>query len=267
VPVSDEIKPMKVVILCGGKGTRLREETEYRPKPMVPIGCQPILWHIMKTYAHYGFKEFVLCLGYKGDTIKDYFLNYSRLASDVTVKLGKPGEAVFHNSHEEEDWTVTLANTGEDTMTGGRVKRVQQYVDGDAFMLTYGDGVGDVDLKALLRFHQRHGKIGTVTGVRPPGRFGEMGITKNRVMEFNEKPQASGGIINGGFFVFNRELFRFLNDDPNLIFEQQPLRSLAARKQLMCFEHDGFWQPMDTFREFELLNKLWDGGRAPWKVW
>ena len=258
---------MQVVILCGGKGTRLREETEYRPKPMLPIGDFPILWHIMKTYAHHGHNEFVLCLGYKGQVIKDYFLNYRHVVNDFTLKLGQPGKIAFHNSSNEENWTVTLANTGEEAMTGARVKRVEQYLAGDTFMLTYGDGVGDVNIAELLEFHRRHGKLATLTGVSPPGRFGELSMQDNRVIEFNEKPQTTGGLINGGFFVCQREVLRYLTDDPGLILEQAPLRKLAADGQLMCFPHQGFWQPMDTFREFEMLNEMWRKNQAPWKVW
>jgi glucose-1-phosphate cytidylyltransferase len=259
---------MQVVILCGGKGTRLREETEYRPKPMIPIGDFPILWHIMKTYAHFGHKEFVLCLGYKGQVIKDYSLNYRQVMSDFTLKLGEKETMQFHNSCVEEDWTVTLANTGEETMTGGRVKRIEKYIKGDTFLLTYGDGVGNIDIKALLEFHRQHGKVATLTGVRPPGRFGELTTENGLITQFNEKPQATAGRINGGFFVLSREIFRYLDGDSDeLIFEQEPLRRVAADKQLMCFPHDGFWQPMDTFREFELLNQLWRNGNAPWKIW
>ena len=258
---------MKVIILCGGKGTRLREETEYRPKPMVPIGQRPILWHIMKNYAHHGHKNFVLCLGYKGEMIKDYFRNYHLNTSDVTVRLGEKGKVTFHDPSQEEDWTVTLADTGEDTMTGGRLQRVQTYVKDDLFLMTYGDGVGNIDINALMKFHKKHGKIATLTGVRPPGRFGELNTSADRITEFNEKPQTTAGVINGGFFVFNRKFFDYLNDDPGLILEQSPLQRAAADGQLMCFRHEGFWQPMDTFREFDLLNNLWNGGKAPWKVW
>jgi len=258
---------MEVVILCGGKGTRLREETEYRPKPMVPIGDRPILWHIMRIYAHYGCHEFVLCLGYKGEMIKDYFLKYRQAVSDFTVRLGADSKPVYHDAHLEEDWTVTLANTGAETMTGCRVKRIQKYIRGDTFMLTYGDGVGNVDIAKLAAFHQSHGRIATLTGVRPAGRFGELVTDRNRVTEFNEKPQTAAGQINGGFFVFSRRLFEFLDDDPDLILEREPLRRLAAAGELMCYAHEGFWQPMDTFREFELLNELWRKGQAPWKVW
>ena len=258
---------MQVIILCGGKGTRLREETEYRPKPMLPIGPRPILWHIMKTYAHYGHTDFVLCLGYKGQMIKDYFLNYRFTASDITVRLGEKGKVTFHDASEEENWTVTLADTGEDTMTGGRLQRVKKYVKDDLFLMTYGDGVGDIDIPALVKFHKAHGKIATLTGVRPPGRFGELNTESDRITEFNEKPQTTAGVINGGFFVFNRKFFDYLNDDPGLILEQSPLQRAAADGQLMCFRHEGFWQPMDTFREFDLLNNLWNAGKAPWKVW
>lgn len=259
---------MQVVILCGGKGTRLREETEYRPKPMVPVGDFPILWHIMKTYAHYGHKEFILCLGYKGQVIKDYFLNYRYLSNDFTLKLGQDQELAFHGSAGgEDDWTITMANTGEDTMTGGRVKRVEKYIKGDYVMLTYGDGVGNIDINALIEFHKKHGKLATLTGVRPPGRFGELMTDDSLITEFNEKPQTSGGRINGGFFVFSRDVFKYLSADAGSILEQEPLRSLAADRQLACYPHDGFWQPMDTFREFEMLNQLWAKKQAPWKVW
>jgi glucose-1-phosphate cytidylyltransferase len=258
---------MQVVILCGGKGTRLREETEYRPKPMVPIGENPILWHIMKLYAHYGHDEFILCLGYKGWVIKDHFLNYRQIVSDFTLKLGQQRSLRYHNTSGEENWTVTLANTGEDTMTGARVKRIEKFIKDDCFMLTYGDGVGNIDLAALLEFHRRHGKLATLTGVSPPGRFGELMMENDRVVEFNEKPQTVGGLINGGFFIFQRAVFRYFNESADLVLEQEPLRRLAADGQLMCFPHRGFWQPMDTFREFELLNNLWRTGQAPWKVW
>jgi glucose-1-phosphate cytidylyltransferase len=258
---------MKVVILCGGKGTRLREETEYRPKPMVPIGDRPILWHIMKIYACHGFNEFVLCLGYKGELIKDYFLKYRHMAGDFTLHLRNHAEIVHHDPGFDENWTVTLANTGADTMTGGRVKRIEKYIPDDTFMLTYGDGVGNVDIQALLAFHRSHGRIATLTGVRPAGRFGELVTDRGRVTEFNEKPQTSGGQINGGFFVFSRRVFDFLSGDSREILEQEPLRQLAARGELMCFSHEGFWQPMDTYREFELLNDLWARGQAPWKIW
>ncbi len=260
---------MKVVILCGGKGTRLREETEYRPKPMVPIGNRPILWHIMKIYAAQGFNEFVLCLGYKGEMIKDYFRNYFWMTSNVTLKLGQNPDVRFHSHHDEEDWTVTLTDTGEETLTGGRVNRIKDFLGDDKeFFLTYGDGVGNVDINALLKFHRSHGKKLSLTAVRPPGRFGELGLDKNnRVMEFNEKPQTTEGRINGGFFVASTSIFDYLQDSDQIMFENQPMRKLAAEGELMAFPHDGFWQPMDTFSEYNLLNKMWADGKAPWKIW
>jgi glucose-1-phosphate cytidylyltransferase len=261
--------PMKVVILCGGKGTRLREETEYRPKPMAPIGNRPILWHIMKIYAAHGYKDFILCLGYKGEMIKDYFRNYLWMTSDVTLRLGQKPGAKFHNHHDEEDWSVTLADTGEETMTAGRIAKIKQFIGDDPdFFLTYGDGVGNVDIAASLAFHRQHGKKLTVTAVHPPGRFGEMGIAPSgAVLTFNEKPQAAEGRINGGFFVASRAIFDHVQDSETVMFEQRPIQTMTAEGQVMAFPHDGFWQPMDTYSEFNLLNRLWAGGQAPWKVW
>jgi len=259
---------VKVVILCGGKGTRLREETEYRPKPMVPIGNRPILWHIMKIYASYGHKDFVLCLGYKGAIIKEWFRNFRWLTSDVTVRLGDNPKFKFIDPISEKDWTVTLAETGDETMTGGRIKAIEKYIGEDEeFLLTYGDGLGNVDIHSLVNFHREKKKVLTMTGVRPPGRFGEIKVENDNVVNFLEKPQASGGLINGGFFVANREIFRWLNDSPDLVFEAQPLSNLSEKNQLACFMHYGFWQPMDTFQEFLLLNKIWESGRADWKSW
>jgi glucose-1-phosphate cytidylyltransferase len=261
---------MKVVILCGGKGTRLREETEYRPKPMVPIGNRPILWHIMKIYAAFGFTEFVLCLGYKGEMIKDFFRNYLWLNSHITLRLGRQANVKFHNHHDEEDWTVTLADTGEETLTAGRILRIKQFIGDDPeFFLTYGDGVGNIDIAAALAFHRRHGKKLTVTAVRPPGRFGELDLApQGQVLAFNEKPQAAEGRINGGFFVASRSVFDYLEPDADqVMFEQKPVQTIAREGQLMAFPHDGFWQPMDTFSEYSLLNRLWAEGKAPWKTW
>ncbi len=260
---------LKVVILCGGKGTRLREETEYRPKPMVPIGERPILWHIMKIYAAHGFKDFILCLGYKGEMIKDYFRNYLWMTSDVTLRLGRQPDVRFHNHHGEEDWSVTLVDTGPETLTAGRVNRIRAYVEGDSdFFLTYGDGVGDVDLKAELAFHRKHGKLMTLTAVRPPGRFGEINLTPDgSITAFNEKPQVTQGRINGGFFVVSTRIFPRLKNSDAVLLEQEPMRQLAREGQLKAFCHDGFWQPMDTFQEFTLLNRLWAEGNAPWKTW
>lgn len=258
---------MKVVILCGGKGTRLREETEYRPKPMVPIGARPILWHIMRIYAAHGHTEFILCLGYKGDMIKDWFRNFHWMTSDVRLRIGDP-EPTFFTPVEEQGWSVTLADTGEDTMTGARIKRVEKYLgEDDEFLLTYGDGVGNVDITASIAFHRSQKRILTLTGVRPPGRWGELQIDDGIVTTFFEKPQTSAGRINGGFFVANRRVFEYLTDDPALSFEQQPLTALSRDGQLACFAHDGFWQPMDTYQEFMLLNRLWAENRAAWKVW
>jgi glucose-1-phosphate cytidylyltransferase len=258
---------MKVVILCGGKGTRLREETEYRPKPMVPIGNRPILWHIMKIYAAHGHTDFILCLGYKGDLIKDWFRNLHWMVSDVRLKIGD-SDVKFFGDFDERGWNVTLADTGQDTMTAGRIKQIEKYLDKDEeFLLTYGDGVSDVNITESIRYHRESGRTLTLTGVRPPGRFGELQVSNGVVTNFFEKPQTSGGRINGGFFVANRSLFKYLRDDPTIMFEQQPLNDLSRDGQLGCYSHDGFWQPMDTYQEFMLLNRMWDEARAPWKVW
>jgi glucose-1-phosphate cytidylyltransferase len=260
---------MPLMILCGGQGSRLREETSVRPKPMVEIGGRPILWHIMKLYAWYGFRDFILCLGYKGHVIREYFLNYKRYHADLTVTLGAPTAVEYHSQHSEEDWRVTLVETGATSQTGARVARAGRYVESEAFCLTYGDGVGNVDIGALLQFHRKHGKLGTVTGVRPPGRFGELELDGDgRAVEFNEKPQVTAGFINGGFFVFQREfLHEYVHDQDDLFLEQAPLQRLAKDGELMVFAHEGFWQPMDTYRELTLLDQLWESGRAPWKVW
>jgi glucose-1-phosphate cytidylyltransferase len=271
---------MKVVILCGGKGTRLREETDIKPKPMVLIGGKPIIWHIMKGYSHYGFNEFILCLGYKGDVIKDYFLNYDQINNDFTLNLGSK-KLSFHNPCREHDWTITFAETGENTMTGTRIKRIEKYIGSEPFMLTYGDGIGDIDLHKLLEFHQSHGKIGTVTGVRPASRFGELVVEGNKVKEFSEKSQIKSGLINGGFFAFNRGIFDFIDDGDDVIFEREPLEHLTQKGELRVFKHGGFWQCMDTYRDYQLLNNLWAGKELehelhfkstnglmpPWKVW
>jgi glucose-1-phosphate cytidylyltransferase len=258
---------MKVVILCGGQGTRLREETEYRPKPMIEIGGHPILWHIMKIYGHHGFKDFVLCLGYKGNVIREYFLDYHAMSSDFTIRLGASPQVTYHDREGLENWRVTLAETGAESMTGARVARVAKYLGGATFMLTYGDGVSDVNIRDLVKFHRSHGKLVTVTGVRPPSRFGEMDVRGQRVAAFAEKPQVSAGFINGGFFVMEPAFLRYLSADANCVLEQAPLRRCAEDGQLMIYRHEGFWQPMDTFREYEMLNRLWTAGEAPWKTW
>jgi len=261
-------REMPVVILCGGQGTRLREHTENLPKPMVEIGDQPILWHIMKLYGARGFERFVLCLGYKGWAIKQYFLRYHEMRRDFTVAMkGDPPEVAFHNQSGEENWRVTCAETGADSGTGGRLKLVERYVDADTFCFTYGDAVGTVDLDALLEFHRGHGKIATVTGVHPTSRYGEMKVERGQVVEFNEKPTVAEGVVSGGFFVFERGVFDYLGDDPKTFLELEPLQKLARDRQLGVFVHEGFWHPMDTYRDWLHLDGLWKSGQAPWKTW
>ncbi|HTQ36222.1 MAG TPA: glucose-1-phosphate cytidylyltransferase [Steroidobacteraceae bacterium] len=256
---------MKAVILAGGLGTRLNEETAVRPKPMVEIGGRPILWHILKMYSHHGIRDFVICCGYKGYVIKEYFANYFLHMSDVTFDMQHNRMEV--HSKRVEPWTVTLVDTGEDSMTGGRLLRVADYVSGeDAFCFTYGDGVSDVDIAASVAFHKSHGKIATVTAVSPPGRFGALDIQRGRVVSFKEKPQGDGAMINGGFFVLSPRALSYLKDDRTL-WEQEPLTRLTQDGQLMAYEHRGFWQPMDTLRDKHHLEELWTSGRAPWKKW
>ena len=258
----------QVMILCGGLGSRLHEETEFRPKPMLEIGGRPMLWHIMKLYAAHGFREFILCLGYKGHLIKEFFLNYRAYQSDFTIHIGNSQQVEYHNRADGEDWRVTLVETGQNAQTGARVFRGGRYLTGNTFCLTYGDGLGNVNLRRLLEFHRQHGKVATVTGVRPPGRFGELEIDKRgRATQFNEKPQVAGGIINGGFFVFHRSFLKdYLKDRDDVVLEQEPLQRLARDGQLMVYSHKGFWQPMDTYREFRFLNELWSAGKAPWRT-
>lgn len=257
---------MKVVILCGGLGTRLKEETEYRPKPLVDIGGKPILWHIMKIYAHYGLTDFVLCLGYRGDSIKDYFLNYEAMNNDFTVHLGCQNRVQYHSVHKEQDFNVTLAETGAETMTGGRLKRAARYLGKDTFMMTYGDGVADVDLKALAEFHRSHGKIATVTAVRPFSRFGILNLgAKDRVESFSEKPQTDGW-ASAGYCVFDARILDYIEGD-DCVLERGPFERLARDGQLMAYKHNGFFYAMDTYREYLHLNELWAGGKAPWKIW
>lgn len=258
---------MKVVILCGGLGTRLREETEFRPKPMVNIGTRPILWHIMKYYSRFGFNDFVLALGYKGEMIKNYFCHYELMNNDVTIELGQPENICIHHSHEEVGWKITLADTGEKALKGARLKQVERYIDGDTFMMTYGDGIADVDIKALLAFHRSHGRMATVTGINPASRFGELKIEGARVASFSEKPQNGEGLVNGGFFVFNREIFNRLTREDSCDLEIGPLEQVAREGQLMVFKHRGFWACMDTLRDMEYLNRVWDSGAAKWKIW
>ncbi len=258
---------MQTIILCGGLGTRLREETEFRPKPMVEIGGKPILWHIMKIYSHYGIKDFVLSLGYKGEMIKEYFYNYEILTNDFTIELGNKKNIEMHSNNAEKDWRITLADTGDKALKGARLKRVQQYVNDDTFMLTYGDGVAEVDINALLAFHKKHGKLATVTGINPAARFGELKIKGNQVESFSEKPRDGEGLINGGFFVFNKGIFDYLSADENCDLEIGPLEKIAGEGQLMVYKHRGFWACMDTIRDMEYLNNLWVEGNAEWKVW
>ncbi|MDA2923721.1 glucose-1-phosphate cytidylyltransferase [Acidobacteria bacterium AH-259-L09] len=259
---------MKVVILCGGRGTRIQEVSQLIPKPLVQIGERPILWHIMKIYSHFGFGEFVLCLGYKSWMIKEFFLNYEAVCSDIEIRVGTPSACRVLGNVRAEDWTVMLAETGEHATTGERLKRVEKYLaDDDSFMLTYGDGVGNVNIPSLLKFHKSHGKLGTVTAVRPLARFGELTLEENKVTRFGEKQQVSSGPINGGFFVFQREFLSRLKETGEAMLERDPLINLANDGQLMCYEHNDWWMPMDTPREYEMLSKLWADGDAPWKVW
>jgi len=257
---------VKVIILCGGFGTRLREETEFRPKPLVDIGGRPILWHIMKLYAYHSFRDFVLCLGYRGNMIKEYFLNYEAMNNDFTVCLGQQNHISYHGAHREQDFNVTLADTGLETMTGGRIKRVERYVDGDTFMVTYGDGVSDLDIRALVDFHCSHGRLATVTTVRPISRFGILDVDDGgKVLSFAEKPHMDGW-ASIGFFVFNRRVFDYLSGD-DCVLEREPLERLTREKQLIAYRHSGFFFAMDTYREYKHLNELWNSGKASWKVW
>jgi glucose-1-phosphate cytidylyltransferase len=255
---------MKVLLLAGGFGTRLSEETDIRPKPMADIGGKPIIWHIMKGYSHYGFNEFVVLLGYKGYYIKEYFGNYFLHQSDVTIDLSTNGIEVHNNT--SEPWKVTLLETGLDTMTGGRIKRAKDFIGNEPFLLTYGDGVSDVDLKELISFHKKHGKLITMTAVQPEGRFGALETDGSRVESFLEKPKGDGSWINGGFFVCQPEVLDYIKDDKT-VFEQEPLQQLAKDGQLFNYRHEGFWKCMDTLRDKKVLNEMWDEGHAKWKTW
>ena len=256
---------MKIIILCGGLGTRISEETSVRPKPMVEIGGYPIVWHIMKWYESHGYNDFLLALGYKGDYIKDYFLNYRRKKSDL--KIDFQSNSIVYSNSELENWNLSLVDTGELTMTGGRLLRFKNYLnDGEIFMVTYGDGVSNIDINNLVSFHKSHGKIATISAVRPPVRFGELEIDNNNVVNsFQEKPQAGNGWINGGFFVFDTRIFNFIDGDRTLL-EREPLEKLAKLNELVAYKHEGFWQCMDTIRDRDLLQDLWSNNLAPWKV-
>jgi glucose-1-phosphate cytidylyltransferase len=256
---------MKVVILAGGLGTRLAEETQVKPKPMVEIGGRPILWHIMKMYNHYGHSEFMPALCYKGEVIKEYFLNYAHLSKDFSIEL--KSRKIENVTQVQEDWKVHLIDTGRDSMTGGRLFRLKEHLKGEeTFMLTYGDGLCDVNISKLLEFHKSHKKIATVTAVRPPARFGALEINEGKVTDFHEKPQVGEGWINGGFFVFNKEVFNYLKDE-STILEKEPLEKIAQAGELMAYQHNGFWQCMDTIRDRDALEKMWSTNEAPWKVW
>lgn len=261
---------MRILILCGGYGTRLAGVGTDLPKPMVPIGGRPMIWHIMKGFAHWGFRDFVLCLGYRSDLFRQYFLNLSLMVEDVTLDLSNGARPVLHAAPDTLDWTITLAETGHDSLTGHRVKRASKYLadDDELFAVTYGDGVCDVDFREVVKFHRAHGKMATVTAVHPPGRFGELSIgAGSAVRAFNEKPQAEAGWISGGFFVFSRRFLDRLSDDPGLMLEREPLQRLASEGQLEAYCHEGFWYCVDTPRDYQQLTDLWSGGHAPWVVW
>jgi glucose-1-phosphate cytidylyltransferase len=257
---------MKAVLLAGGLGTRMREETEFRPKPMVEVGGRPVLWHIMKILGHYGISEFIVCTGYKSEYIKNYFTNYGAANLDFTITLGDQSSIRYHGSHAEFNWQVTVADTGPDTMTGGRIKRIQKYIGCETFLCTYGDGIADVDIHALLKFHRAHGKLATVTATQPTSRFGVLDLEQDgAIATFREKPKTEDW-INIGYFIFEPAVFDYIDGDDSIL-EEKPLLRLAEEHQVGAFPHRGFWQPMDTFRESQLLNNLWNSGNPPWKVW
>ena len=258
---------MKVVILAGGLGTRISEESHLKPKPMIEIGGNPIMWHIMKYYSHFGYNDFIICCGYKGYVIKEYFADYYLHRSDITFDFSDENKMIIHNN-VAEPWKVTIIDTGVTTQTGARIKRVQKYLNGERFMLTYGDGVSDVDINALVKYHEERGKIATMTAIQPGGRFGVLDIGENNnIKRFTEKAKEDGGWINGGFMVLEPQIFDYLNDDPNLVFERAPLESVANDGQLSAFKHNGFWQCMDTMRDRIILNEMIENNNAPWMVW
>lgn len=256
---------LKAVLLAGGLGTRMKEETEFRPKPMVEIGGKPVLWHIMKVLAQQGITDFIICAGYKSEFIKNYFANYGVSNLDFTIKLGDQDSIVYHGSHDELEWTVTVLDTGLETMTGGRIKRAQKFIGDEPFLCTYGDGIADVNVGELLEFHQKHGKFATMTTTQLSSRFGVVDMNEDgTVTQFREKPKVNDW-VNIGYFLFNQEVFDYL--DENCVLEDAPLRTLAAEQQIGAFRHSGFWQPMDTQREYQILNDIWNKGNAPWKIW
>jgi glucose-1-phosphate cytidylyltransferase len=257
---------MQVVILCGGLGTRLREETEFRPKPMVNIGPRPVLWHIMKRYAKFGHTNFILCLGYKGEMIKEYFYHYEVMNNDFTIELGNPKALTVNEGHDEKGWRITCANTGEKALKGARIKKIERYIVEDEFLMTYGDGLADIDIHKLVSFHRSHGRMVTVSGVNPASRFGEMRVKGDQVVAFREKPQAANNFINGGYFVCKKELFSYLSVDDNCDFEVGALEQIARDGQLVMFKHHGTWACMDTLRDVEYLNNLWAQNKAFWTV-
>jgi glucose-1-phosphate cytidylyltransferase len=258
---------MKVVILCGGVGTRIKEETEFKPKPMVKIGDKPILWHIMKIYAYYGYKDFIFALGYKGEMIKEYFYHYQIMNNNFTINLGNKNKIEIHNENNAEDWNITMVDTGQDALKGARLKRVQKFINDDIFMMTYGDGVADIDIDELVTFHKNHRRLATVAGVSPKMRFGELFTRDDGSVNFSEKPDDTLNMINGGFFVFNRTIFDYLEDRDSCDLEYGPLEKIAQNGQLMVYKHNRFWHCMDNIRDMEILNKIWASGKAPWKIW
>jgi len=258
---------MKTVIMCGGLGTRLREETEFRPKPMINIGNKPILWHIMKIYAKYSYTDFILNLGYKGEIIKEYFYNYKLMNNNVSFNLGRPDKLYIHDYNNEDDWNVTLINTGEKTLKGGRLKKIEKYIHDDEFMMTYGDGLADINIDDLLKFHHNHGKIATVTGINTSSRFGEMKFEGDIIKIFNEKPEISSSLTNGGFCVFNKKIFNYISDDESCDLEKGAFEKLASMEELMVYKHKGMWACMDTQRDMDYLNDLWNKNKAFWKSW
>ncbi|MFA5388577.1 MAG: glucose-1-phosphate cytidylyltransferase [Candidatus Omnitrophota bacterium] len=260
---------IKAVILCGGQGSRIRDVSEVLPKPMLTIGNMPIIWHIMKIYAYYGIKDFVLCLGYKGWVIKEFFLNYYAKISDISVKLGDAGSIRYHKLNDESDWNITMVETGDNAQTGARIWNAKKYLeDCDMFSVTYGDGVANIDIKALLKTHKETGFAGTITGVHPSGRFGEMEISGHKIIEFNEKPNVGAGLINGGFMLFNKGVIKeYFRPGDDLVLETEILPKMVKDKQLGFYKHDGFWQCVDTPREYGILNHIWDTNKADWKVW